>query len=56
MISNNLDGKLAASLEFLINFDERLKNTSVPFVIPDFILLSCELHHFKFKVLYLVIL
>ena len=44
--------KLVPSLEFPIKFDERLKVTSVPFLIPDFSLSSCELDRFAFIVLY----
>ena len=48
-VNNNLSGKLVSSLETLITFDERFKVTSVPFFIPDFNLLSCELENFTFK-------
>ena len=48
--------KLVPSLEFPIKFDERLKVTSVPFLIPDFSLSSCELDRFAFIVLYWIIL
>ena len=40
----------------MITFEERFKVTSVPLFIHDFILLSCDLDNFAFKVLYLVIL
>ena len=33
-------------------FDVSFKFTSVPFFIPDFNLLNCELHNFTFKALY----
>ena len=33
-----------------------MKGTAIEFFIPDFNLLSCELDHFMFKVLYWVIL
>ena len=46
--------KLVSSLEFPIKFDERFKVTSVPFFIPHFNLLSCEVGNFTFKVLYWV--
>ena len=32
-VNNNLCGKLVSSLEFPIKFDERLKVTSVPFLL-----------------------
>ena len=37
-------------------FDESFKVTSVPFFIPEFNLLRCELENFALKVLYQVIL
>ena len=55
-LNNNLCGKLVSLLESRIAFDERFKDTSGPFFIPNFNLLSCELDHFTFQVLYLVIL
>ena len=39
-------------LESPTPFDKSFKVTSVPFFIPDFNLLSCELDNFTFKVLY----
>ena len=39
-------------IESPTTFDGRFKITSVPFFIPDFKLLSCELDSFTFKVLY----
>ena len=39
-----------------ITLDEKFKATSMPFFIPDFNLLSCELDNFTFKLLYSVIL
>ena len=39
------------SLEFPINFDERLKVTSGSFFIPEFNLLGCDLDNFTIKVL-----
>ena len=50
--NNNLCGKLFLSLESPTTFGEIIKVTSVPFPIPDFDLLSCELDRFTFKVLY----
>ena len=47
--------KLALSLEFPLKFYEKFKVALVPFFIPDFGLLSCELDNFTFKVLHLVI-
>ena len=44
------------NIEFPIKIDERFKDISVPFFIPDFILLSYELSSFTLKVLCLVIL
>ena len=52
LVNNNLCGKLVLSLELLIKFHERFKITSVPFLIPDFNLLSSELDNFTFAVLY----
>ena len=49
-------GKLVYSLKSPIKFDKTLKVTSVPFFIPYFNLLSCELENFTFKVWYWVIL
>ena len=66
-VNNNLCGKLVSSLVLSIKFYERFKVTLVLFFccflfvclfvcfIADFNLLSCELDHFMFKVLYLVI-
>ena len=48
LFNNDLCGKLASSLELPITFAERCKVTSVPFCIPDFNLLSCELDNFTF--------
>ena len=55
-VNNNLWGKLVSSPELRATFDERFKVTAAPFFIPDFILLSCELDSFTFKVLYWVTL
>ena len=52
LVNNNLCEKLVSALELPITFDERFKVTSVPFFIPDFNLLSCELDNFQFTVLY----
>ena len=52
LVNNNLCWKLFPTLESLTTFDESFKVTSVPFFIPDFNLLSCELDNFTFKVLY----
>ena len=54
LVNNNLCGK--CFIIRITNHIERLKVTSAPFFIPDFNLLSCELDHFTFKVLYLVTL
>ena len=51
---DGLSGKLA--LSSLAICDEKFKETSVPFFISDFNLLSCELDNCTFKVLYRVIL
>ena len=48
--------KLVTLLELPATFDERFEVTSVPFLIPDFNLLSFELENITFKVLYLVVL
>ena len=48
LVNNNLCEKLVTI------FDERFKFPWVPFFIPDFNLLSCELDNFTFKVLYWV--
>ena len=52
LVNNNLCGKLASSSGLPIIFDDNLKNTSVPFFIADFNLLSCEFDNFTFKLLY----
>ena len=52
LVNNNLCGKLFSSLELSTTFDEIFKVTLIPFFIPDFNLLSCELDNFPFKVLY----
>ena len=50
LVNNNLCRKLFSSLESPTIFDSSYKVTSVPFFIPDFNLLSCELDSFTFKV------
>ena len=50
LVNNNLCEKLVSSLNFPIKFDETLKAASVPFLIPDFNLLSWELDNFTFNV------
>ena len=52
LVHNSLCGKLVLSLESPTTFDESLKVTLVPFFIPDFNSLSCELDNFQFKLLY----
>ena len=54
LVNNNLCGKLLSSLKPPTTFDESFKVIPVPFFIPDFNLLSCELDNFTFKVLYWV--
>ena len=55
-VNNNLWGKLVSSLDSPTAFDETSRITWVPFFIPQFDLLSCELDNFTFKVLYWVVL
>ena len=45
LVNNNLCGRLFSSLESPTPFDEIFKVSSVPFFIPDFNLLSCELNN-----------
>ena len=52
LVNNDLCGKLFSSLESPTAFDKSFKVTSVPFFIPDFNLLSCELDNLTFKMLY----
>ena len=40
-----------SSLESPVTFGERFKATSVPFFIPNFSLLSCELGDFTFTMI-----
>ena len=56
LVNNNLCRKLFPLLEPPIIFDQIFKATSVPFFIPVFNLLICELDNFTFKVLYKVTL
>ena len=56
LVNNNLNEKLFESLELPIIFYERFKVTWLPFLIPDFNLLSWKLDNFSFRVLYWVIL
>ena len=56
LVNNNLCRKLFSSLESPTTSDESFHVTSLPFFIPDFNLLSCDLDCFTFKVLYWVIL
>ena len=56
LVNNNLCGKLISFLKLPINFDERFKLNSVPFLILDFNLLSRELGNFTFNVLYWVLI
>ena len=51
-VNNNFRGKLVLLLELPVTFDERFIANSVPFFIPDFNLLSCELNNFTFNRLY----
>ena len=52
LVNNNLCRTFFSSLDSPTTFDEIIKVTSVPFFIPDFNLLSCELDNFAFEVLY----
>ena len=54
LVNSNYDENY--SLESAITYDEILKVTSVPFLIPHFHLLSCQLDNLTFKVLYWAIL
>ena len=56
LLNNNLCGKLFSSLESPKTFDESFEVTSLPFLIPDFNLLSWEFDNFMFKMLYWVVL
>ena len=46
VIVNNLCGKLVSPLKSPTTFNERFKVTPIPFFIPYFNLLSCELDNF----------
>ena len=52
LVKNNLCRKLFSTLKSSTTFDESSKITSVPFFIPDFTLLSCELDNATFIWLY----
>ena len=56
LVNNNSCEKLFSTLESSTTFDESSKITSVPFFIPDFTLLSCELDNVTFIGLYWVVL
>ena len=56
LVNNNLWGKSFSSLESLATLDEVSRVTLVPFFIPDFNSLICELDNFTFKALYWVTL
>ena len=56
LANNNLWGKWLSSLESPTAFDESFKIYVIPFLIPGFNLLSCELDKVTFAVLYWVIL
>ena len=51
LVNKKICGKLFSLLEPPTAFDERFKNTSVQFFIPEFNLLSCQLDNSTFKVL-----
>ena len=55
-VNNKLFRKIVSSLESPTTFDERFKITSVPFLIPDFRLLSYKLENLTFELLYWVTL
>ena len=48
LFNNNLCRKLFSSLESPITLDGSFRFTSVPFLIPNFKLFSCELDSFRF--------
>lgn len=50
-VNNNLRGKLDSLLESPMLFDIRVKLTSVPIILADFNLWSCESDNFIYKVL-----
>ena len=52
LVNNNLCGKLTSLLSLPTTSDESFKVASVPFFIPYYNLLSCELDNFSSKVLY----
>ena len=45
-VNDNLCGKLVLPLESLVTFDKRLKNTAVPFFIPNFIFFQLCIRQF----------
>ena len=49
LVNNNVCEKLISSLESSTTFDESFKVASVPFWIPDFNLISCELENLPVK-------
>ena len=49
LVNNNLCGKLVSLLVLPATFDEIFKATLVPFFVPDFDFISCELGRFTFK-------
>ena len=50
LVKNKFSVRLVSSLESSTIFNENLKVTWVPFFIPDFNLLTCELDNFTFRV------
>ena len=56
LLNNNLWEKLFSSLESPTTFDENFRVISLPFFMPNFNLLSCDLDNSTFKVLYWVVL
>ena len=48
--------KISLILDLPITYNDIFKVSSVPCIIPDFNLVSCEWHNFTFKVLYWVVL
>ena len=58
LVNNNLCGKLISSSELPITADQRFNVISVPFFIPDFNLLSCDLTilHLKYYMSYFMLI
>ena len=52
LVNSILYGKLVSTLESTTTFDQIFTVTSVPFFIPEYNILSCELDNFIFKMLY----